>query len=61
MESEITELIETEQIGGCQGWGLGAWEMGEGSQNVRTSNYKISAGDVIYSRVIIVNNTVLYI
>ena len=33
--------------------------MGEGSQKVPISNYKISQGDLIYSIVTIVNNTVL--
>ena len=36
--------------------------MGEGSQKVQTSSYKVNKSwDVIYSMVTIVNNTVLYI
>ena len=34
--------------------------MGKGGQKVKTFSYKISAGDVKYSMVSIVNNTVLY-
>ena len=40
--------------------GLGVGEMGEGGQRVQTSSYKCH-GDVMYSMVTIVNNTVLYI
>ena len=50
-----------EQIGGCQRQGVGVGEMGEGRQKVQTFSYKISHGDVIYSMVTIVNNTVSYI
>ena len=35
--------------------------MGEEGQKVQTSSYKISLGDVMYSMVAIVNNTVLHI
>ena len=59
MESKKTELIETEQIGGCQRWPMG--EMGKDSQKVQTSSYKINSRDVMFSVVTIVNNTVLYI
>ena len=31
-----------EQIGGCQSWGLGVGEMGEGGQKVQASSYKIN-------------------
>ena len=32
-----------EQIGGCRGWGVErVGEMGEGSQKVQTSSYKIN-------------------
>ena len=42
--------------------GLGVGKMGEGSQKVQTSSYKVNKSwDVIYSMVTIVNNTVLYI
>ena len=33
--------------------------MGEGGQEVQTSSYGISQGDVMYSMVIIVNNILL--
>lgn len=40
----------------------GVSEMGEGGQMAQTSNYEvISHGDVMYSVVIIVSNTVLHI
>ena len=40
----------------------GRWvKMGEGSQNIQTSNYKINYGSVIYSMVTIFNYTLLYI
>ena len=35
--------------------------MGKGGQKVQTSNSKINNGDVMYSMVSIVNNTVLHI
>ena len=35
-----TELIDREQTGGCQGWGVD--KMGEGCQKVQTSCYKIN-------------------
>ena len=36
--------------------------MGEGSQNVQTSNYKINSPEfVMYSTVTIINNTLWYI
>ena len=38
-----------------QGWG---WGIGEEGQQVQNANYKISHEDVIYSMVIIVNDTV---
>ena len=47
------------QTGGCQRWG--EHERGEWSQNVQTSSYKTSRGEVIYTRATIVNNIVLYI
>ena len=34
-------------------------KMGEGGQKVQTSSYKISPGDVMYSMVTIVSNTIL--
>ena len=43
---------------------VGGWEvgkMGERGQKVQTSSYKISRGDVMYSMVTIVTNTVLHI
>ena len=36
-------------------------ELDEGSQNVQTSSYKTSRGEVIYTRATIVNNIVVYI
>ena len=35
--------------------------LGEGSQKVQISSYKISHGDVMYSMATIVNNTILHI
>ena len=40
---------------------VGVGKTGEGGQKVQTSSYKISPGDVMYSMVTIVNNTVLHI
>lgn len=34
---------------------------GDGGQKVQTPNYMISPGDVMYSMLTVVNNTVLYI
>ena len=46
-------------------WGRGVcgklWEMSQGDAKVQTSSCKISPGNVIYSMVTTVNNTVLYI
>lgn len=54
--------IYRKQLGGCQ-WGKeGIWrmsEMGKGGQEIQTSSYTISPGDVIYSIGNIVSNTVL--
>ena len=49
------------QIGGAIGKGWKVGKMGEGSQNIQTSNYKINYGSVIYSMVPIFNYTLLYI
>ena len=49
------------QIGGAISKGWEAGEMGEGSQNIQTPNYKINYGSVIYSMVTIFNYTLLYI
>ena len=63
-----TELTDTENrlvvaLGGSgvkvHVWRVG--KMGEGSQNVRTSIYKISPEDVMYTIVTIVNDTVFYV
>ena len=57
-----TRLIDREHIGGCQKWGVGVGEMGEGCPKVQTSSYKIiKVEDVTYSILTIVNNTILYI
>ena len=37
------------------------WGIGEGGQMVQTSSYKIRSGDVMYSMVSKVNDTVLYL
>ena len=42
-----------------RGWGVG--EIGEGGPKVPTSSYKRSHGDVTYSTVTIVNNTLLHV
>lgn len=48
---------------GCQkggrGWGEG--EIGEGGPKVSTSSYKTSHGDVTYSTVTVVNNTLSHV
>ena len=49
------------RVGGVAGGGSGVGKMGEEGQKVQTSSYKISLGDVMYSMVTIVNNTVLHI
>ena len=36
-----TKLIDREHTGGCQKWGAGVGEMGEGCPKVQTSSYKI--------------------
>ena len=53
---KITQLIDTEnRLVVARGGGLGMDKMGEGSQKVQPSGYKINKlGDGIYSMVIIV-------
>ena len=49
----------TEQTGGCQRHGVG---LGERIQKVQISGYEINKSwDVMYSMVILVNNTVSYL
>ena len=45
-----------EQIGGCQRWCVGVDEMGGESQ--RNSSYEISHGDIKYTMLSTVNNSV---
>ena len=56
-KNKQNELRYGEQI---DDWG-GRGKIGEGGQKVQTSIYNISRGDVMYSMVTIVNNTVVYI
>ena len=56
---ESYQSSRKEQFGSCQRQRVG--KMGEGGQKVQTSSYKISHGDVRYSMVAAVNNTVLHI
>lgn len=62
-KAQNTELICTENrwvVARSWGWRMG--KMGKRSQKIQMSNYKIKKSwDVRYSRVTIVNNTVLYI
>ena len=44
-----------------RGGGCSRDEMGECGQKVQISSYKISHGNVMYSMVTMVNNTVLYV
>lgn len=51
-----------EQNGGCQRRGICRMsEMGEESQVVQSSSYKISNGDMMYDMVIIFNNIIEHI
>ena len=60
VESKEAQLIKTEENGGCQGLGVRKW--GDVSQRAQTSSYKrISSGDLMFSMVLIINNTVLNI
>ena len=60
-----SKLMDTEKrlvVHRGSGWGVS--EMGEGSQKVQTSSYKINKSwrrNITYSLGTIVNNTVLYI
>ena len=43
-----SELVDAEnRLVTARGWGLGLGELGEVSQKVQTSSYKISPGDVM--------------
>lgn len=58
MRSKKAELRE--QNGGCQGRGLGKWEVLAKEHNV-PSVKKVRAGDLMHSRVTIINSTELYL
>ena len=49
------------QLPEAESKGVEVGEMGKGCEKVQISTYKISHGDVIYSMVTIVNNTVVHI
>lgn len=57
-----SQLIDTENrlvVARGGGWEVG--EIGEGSQKIQTSSYKVSPGDITRIVVPTVNKTVLYI
>lgn len=55
-------LIDTEnRLVFARGGGGGSAKMGKGGQKIQTFGYKICHGDIMYSIVIIINNTVFCI
>ena len=64
MESKETKQKNQTPTKGNQICGFqrkGDKELEEGGQKVKTSSYKLSHRDVMYSMVTIINNTTLYI
>ena len=58
---KVSKFIDTEnQLVVARGSGCSLGKMGEGGQEVQTSIYKISHGDIMYRMLTIVNNTVLH-
>ena len=59
---KTTKVIHTKKrLVGARGEGVGGWQMGKGNQKYKLRVIKyISNGDIIYSMVTIVNNTILH-
>ena len=61
-ETKAKNWTHREEIAGCQIWRFGEkWWNGWRGLKVQTSSYKISTGNVMYSMITTVNNTLLYI
>lgn len=59
--SELTALRKTKISGWLTEWSVIVGKMGEGGQKAYISSYKINHGDVMYSMVTLVNNTIFRI